>query len=155
MTMAQTSSGSVSATGSFNAATCSVTLPNTTASFGTVTNQAVNAAKAYQKIKSVTADQSISVTDCTTTASLTVTTTNYQNQSYVYPALNEATGAQQKDFALWMKVGDKDVSAYNAPIELANGTYPIELQMIKISNNYNKKHIGTWSAQYTLTATYN
>lgn len=58
--MAQTSSGSVSATGSFNAATCSVTLPNATASFGTVTNQEVNAAKAYQKkIKSVTADQGL------------------------------------------------------------------------------------------------
>ncbi|EPD9023973.1 hypothetical protein HmCmsJML095_02046 [Escherichia coli] len=155
--MAQTSSGSVSATGSFNAATCSVTLPNATASFGTVTNQEVNAAKAYQKIKSVTADQGISVTDCTTPASLTVATTNFQLNGYVYPALNEneATGNQQKDFALWMKVGDKDVSSYNVPIELANGTYPIELQMIKISNNYNKNHIGAWSAQYTLTATYN
>lgn len=54
-----------------------------------------------------------------------------------------------------MKVGDKAVSSYNAPIELANGTYPIELQMIKISNNYNKNHTGAWSAQYTLTATYN
>ena len=145
--MAQTSSGSVSATGSFNAATCSVTLPNATASFGTVTNQEVNAAKAYQKIKSVTADQGISVTDCTTPASLTVATTNFQSNGYVYPAL--------KDFALWMKVGDKGVSSYNAPIELANGTYPIELQMIKISNNYNKNHTGAWSAQYTLTATYN
>ena len=134
--MAQTSSGSVSATGS-------------------VTNQEVNAAKAYQKIKSVTADQGISVTDCTTPASLTVATTNFQSNGYVYPALNEATGNQQKDFALWMKVGDKGVSSYNAPIELANGTYPIELQMIKISNNYNKNHTGAWSAQYTLTATYN
>ncbi|HFI6382477.1 TPA: adhesin [Escherichia coli] len=153
--MAQTSSGSVSATGSFNAATCSVTLPNATASFGTVTNQEVNAAKAYQKIKSVTADQGISVTNCTTPASLTVATTNTQSNGYVYPALNEATGNQQRDFALWMKVGDKAVSSYNAPIELANGTYPIELQMIKISNNYNKNHTGAWSAQYTLTATYN
>ena len=92
---------------------------------------------------------------CTTPASLTVATTNFQSNGYVYPALNEATGNQQKDFALWMKVGDKGVSSYNAPIELANGTYPIELQMIKISNNYNKNHTGAWSAQYTLTATYN
>lgn len=152
--MAQTSSGSVSATGTFNAATCSVTLPNATASFGTVTNQEVNAAKTWQKIKSVTADQGISVTDCTTPASLTVATTNFTSNGYVYPALNEAT-TQQKDFALWMKVGGKDVSSYNAPIELANGTHPIELQMIKISNNYNKNHTGAWSAQYTLTATYN
>lgn len=154
--MAQTSSGSVSATGSFNAATCSVTLPNATASFGTVTNQEVNAANAYQKIKTVIADQGISVTNCTTPASLTVATTNTQANGYVYPALAEANGLpQQRDFALWMKVGNKAVSSYNAPIELANGTYPIELQMIKISNNYNKNYTGAWSAQYTLTATYN
>ncbi len=94
--------------------------------------------KSVPENKSVTADQGISVTDCTTPASLTVATTNFQSNGYVYPALNEATGNQQKDFALWMKVGDKGVSSYNAPIELANGTYPIELQMIKISNNYKK-----------------
>lgn len=153
--MAQTSSGSVSATGSFNAATCSVTLPNATASFGTVTNQEVNAAKTYQKIKSVTADQGISVTDCNTPASLTITTTNPQSNGYVYPVLSESNGNNQKDFALWMKVGDQNISSYNTPIELANGTYPIELQMIKMSGNFNKNHTGTWSAQYTLTATYN
>lgn len=152
--MAQTSSGSVSATGSFNAATCSVTLPNATASFGTVTNQELNAARQYDTIKTVTANQQISVTDCTTPASLTVATTNFQHNGYVYPALNEATGNQQKDFALFMKVGEHGVS-YNTPIELDNGTYPIELQMIKISNNTAKNHIGAWSAQYTLTATYN
>ncbi|QMM78526.1 adhesin [Escherichia coli] len=153
--MAQTSTGSVSATGTFNAATCSVTLPNATVSFGTVTNQEVNNAKQYQKIKTVTADQRITVTDCTTPASLEVTTANTQTGGYVYPALSEGTNNQQRDFALWMKVGNTGVSSYSTPIKLANGSYPIELQMIKMSGNYNKNYTGAWSAQYTLTATYN
>lgn len=145
----------LTASGSFDAQTCTVSMPDTmTADFGHVTNAQMNGAKAMAKIATKEAG-SIQVSNCSTPASLTVTTTNNNKNNYVYPAMDVVDRAegQQKDFALWLKANNQDVML-TQPFALDNGTYPLTLELIKMTNNYNKKRTGGWSATYTLNVTY-
>ncbi|WP_410706241.1 adhesin [Citrobacter amalonaticus] len=145
----------LTASGSFDAQSCTVSMPETmTADFGHVTNAQVNNAKAMAKIATQDAG-SIQVSNCTTPASLTVTTTNSNRNNYVYPAMDvvDPTEGQQKDFALWLKANNKDVTLTKA-FALDNGTYPLTLELVKMTSNFNKNRTGGWSATYTLNVTY-
>lgn len=148
--MAQTANGTVTATGSFNAATCNVSIPSSTVSFGSLTNAELDAAKAFASLKKLSATP-IVVNNCSTGASLTVTTTTAQENGYFYPTVG---GKAQRDFALWLDIGKQGIKN-NTPMQLVNGSYPIDFDLVKITNTKDSKYTGNWNAQYTLVATYN
>ncbi|RBQ41317.1 fimbrial protein [Escherichia coli] len=152
--MAETFDSTINVTGTIGTPTCNVQLPSGDITVPNLSIADINGKSQWGKITTISAGN-IVVKDCSDkTLKLTVTTPNSSTGKYVYPHFGGTN--QQKDFAFYLGINNTGVSL-NTPIDFANtdASYPVSLDMIKLSNNYNKSYAGTYSAQYTFNVTYN